>query len=136
MKTRKLRVGRFVNLLVVSCGWRFRHAPIFPTQFDVLRGTVPRRKPPKATHWKAAVGILAYINGTTDFGVTYRRGASVDISFKVFADADYASKATDRKPVSDGTVMCGGACVCWFSWAQKYVTLSTYEATIMILVIQ
>ena len=43
--TRKPRVGRFVNLFVVECGWRFRHAPIFPTQFDLLRGTGPHRKP-------------------------------------------------------------------------------------------
>ena len=28
----------------------------------------------KAIHWKAALGILAYINGTSDFGITYQRG--------------------------------------------------------------
>ena len=47
---------------------------------------------------------------------------------QVFAEADYASKATDRRSVSGGLVMCGGAHVSWFSRTQKYVTLSTTEA--------
>ena len=45
MKMRKLRVVRFVDLLVVHGVGRFRHTPIFPTQFDLLRANVPRRKP-------------------------------------------------------------------------------------------
>ena len=50
------------------------------------------------------------------------------ISLEVFADADYASKATDRKSMSGGAIMCGGACLCWFSRTKKCVTLSTSEA--------
>ena len=46
----------------------------------------------------------------------------------MFADADYASKATDKRSVSGGSIMCGGASVCWFSTTQKCVTLSTSEA--------
>ena len=30
--------------------------------------------------------------------------------------------------MSGGAIMCGGACVCWFSRTQKCVTLSTSEA--------
>ena len=68
--------------------------------------------PPKTIHWKSALGILAYIKGTRGFGITYQRGTSVCISLEVFADADYASKSTDRVSVSGGAIMCGGACVC------------------------
>ena len=32
-----------------------------------------------------------------------------------FADADYASKATDRRSVSGGVVMCAGGAVSWYS---------------------
>ena len=32
-----------------------------------------------------------------------------------FADADYASKATDRRSVSGGVVMCAGEPVSWYS---------------------
>ena len=50
------------------------------------------------------------------------------ISLEALADADYASKATDRRSVSGGAIMCADACVCWFSRTQKCVTLSTSEA--------
>ena len=47
-----------------------------------------------------------------------------------FAGVDYAGKATDRRSVSGGAVMCGGACVCvfFFSRTQKCATHSTSEA--------
>ena len=82
----------------------------------------------KAIHWKAALGILAYINGTSGFGITYQRGTLASISLEVFADANYASKAIDRRSGSGGAIMYGGACVCWFFRTQKCVTRSTSEA--------
>ena len=45
----------------------------------------------------------------------------------MFADADYASKATDRRSVSGVAIICGGTSVCWFSRSQKCVTLSIFE---------
>ena len=45
-----------------------------------------------------------------------------------FADADYASKATDRRSVSGGVVMCAGGVASWYSKTQKCVTLSTTQA--------
>ena len=84
---------------------------------------------PRAIHWKAALGILEYINGTSEYSITFQRGTLSGISsLEVLADADYASKATDRRLVSGGLIMCGGASVCWFSRTQKCVTLSTSEA--------
>ena len=99
-----------------------------PDISNAVRSVARYCSAPKAIHWKAALGILAYINDTSDFGITYQRGTSASISLEVFADADYASKATDRRSVSGGAIMCGGACVCWFSRTQKCVTLSTSEA--------
>ena len=83
---------------------------------------------PKAIHWEAALGILEYINGTSEYGITFQRGTLSGISLEVLADADYASKATDRRSVSGGLILCGGASVCWFSRTQKCVNLSTSEA--------
>ena len=83
---------------------------------------------PRAIHWKAALGILESIIGTSEDGITFQRGTLSGISLEVFADADYASKATDRRSVSGGVIMCGGASVCWFSRTQKCVTLLTSEA--------
>ena len=43
-------------------------------------------------------------------------------------DSDYASRATDRKSISGGVVMCADGCVSFFSRTQKSVTLSSTEA--------
>ena len=83
---------------------------------------------PRAIHWKAVLGILEYINGTSEYGITFQRVTLSGISLEGFADADYAFKATDRRSVSGGLVMCGGASVCWFARTQKCVTLSSSEA--------
>ena len=63
-----------------------------PDISNAVRSVARYCSTPKAIHWKAALGILAYINGTSDFGTTYQRGALASISLEVFADADYASK--------------------------------------------
>ena len=99
-----------------------------PDISNAVRSVARYCSTPKVIHWKAALGILVYINGASDFGITYQRGTLASFSLDTFADADYASKVTDRKSVSGGAIMCGGACVCWFSRTQKYVTLSTSEA--------
>ena len=68
------------------------------------------------------------LNGTGEYGITFQRGTLSGFSLEVFADADYASKATNRRSVSGGIIMCGGGSVCWFSRTQKRVTLLTSEA--------
>ena len=58
----------------------------------------------------ASLGILGLVH-TLDYnswmGITVRDVVN-GLSIQVFVDADYASKATDRRPVSEGLVMCGG----------------------------
>ena len=83
---------------------------------------------PRAIHWKAALGILEHINGTSEYGITFQRGTLSSTSLEVFADAGYASKTTDRRSASGGAIMCGGASICWSPRTQKCVTLSTSEA--------
>ena len=110
MKTRKLRaaasrefVGGLVWLAILTG----------PDISNAVRSVGRYFSTMKAIHyWKSAYGILAYINSNSDFDITYQRGKSEGISLKVFADADYACKATDRRSVSGGTIICGGACVC------------------------
>ena len=86
-----------------------------PDISNAVRSVARYCSAPKAVHWKSALGILAYINGTCGFNITYQRGTTESISLEDFADADYASRATDRRSVSGGAIMCAGACVCWFS---------------------
>ncbi|CAB1101212.1 unnamed protein product [Ectocarpus sp. CCAP 1310/34] len=83
---------------------------------------------PKEIHWRAGLGILGYVVRTSDLGIAFRRGSVAGLSMEVFADADYTSKAADRRSVSGGLLMCVGGCISWFSRTQKCVTLSTTEA--------
>ena len=99
-----------------------------PDISNAVRSVARYCSAPKVIHWKSALGILAYTNGTCGFDITYQQGTTVGISLEVFADADYASKATDIWSVSGGAIMGGGACLCWFSRTQKCATLSTSEA--------
>lgn len=99
-----------------------------PDISNAVRAVARYCSAPRAIHWKAAIGILKYINGTSDYGITFQRGNLSNISLEAYADADYASKSNDRRSVSGGAIMCGGASICWFSRTQKCVTLSTSEA--------
>lgn len=99
-----------------------------PDISNAVRAVARYCSAPKALHWRTALGILAYVKGTSGYGVTFQRGTVNGLALQVFADADYGSKATDRRSVSGGLIMCGGACVSWFSRTQKCVTLSTTEA--------
>ena len=97
-----------------------------PDIANAVRAVARYANKPREVHWKTAIGILEYVFSTSDFGITFQRGSGLELV--AFADADYASKATDRRSVSGGAIMCAGACVCWFSRTQKCVTLSTTEA--------
>ena len=96
-----------------------------PDIANAVRAVLRDTNSPRKIHWETTVGILEYVFFTIDFGITFQRGKRLDLVD--YADADYASNATDRRPVSGGAVMCAGACVCWFSKIQKCMTLSTTE---------
>ena len=56
-------------------------------------------------HLKAALLILGYAERTSSFGITFQRGTVEGFHLVSFVDADYASRATDRRSVSGGVVM-------------------------------
>ena len=64
---------------------------------------------PGVEHWKAVLRILRYLIGTKDLGLTYNMGTSE--SFAAYVDSDYGSKTDDRRSVSGGVIMYGGAAV-------------------------
>ena len=75
---------------------------------------------------KAVLQIIRYLLGTKDLSLTFEWGSGLEIS--VFADADYAEKADDRRSVSWVAVTVGKSSISWFNSTQKIVTLSTTEA--------
>ena len=50
-----------------------------PDIFNAVRSVARYCSAPKAIYWKSARGILAYINGTCGFGITYQRRTTVGI---------------------------------------------------------
>ena len=50
---------------------------------------------PSEVHGKTAVGILEFVFSTSDFGITFQIGSELELI--AYADADYASTATDRR---------------------------------------
>ena len=101
MRMAGLKTGRFVNSLVIKCSWISTR----PDISNAVRAVARYCSAPKTIHWKAALGILACINGTSGFGITFQRRGITRISLEILADADYASKATDRRSVSGGAIM-------------------------------
>ena len=83
---------------------------------------------PKMVHWKAALGILGDAVRTSSFEISFQKGTLTGINLISFADADYASRSTDRRSVSGGVVMCAGGPVSWHSKTEKCMTLSTTQA--------
>ena len=56
--------------------------------------------------------VFDRVKGTSGYDFTFQRGLMAGLLMQLFVDADYATKATDRRSVSGGVVVCGGACVC------------------------
>ena len=53
-------------------------------------------------------------------------GSGVDL--ELYVNSDFGSRDTNQRSVSEGVVMCAGACVSFFSRIKKSITLSSTEA--------
>ena len=99
-----------------------------PDILNAVRAGARYSHAPKLVNWKAALHVITYARFTSSYGITFQRGTASGVDLEVFVDSDFASRATDRRSVSGGVVMCAGACVSFFSRPQKSVTLSSTEA--------
>ena len=93
-----------------------------------MRAVARYRSAPKLIHWKAARSILGYAVRTSSFGISFQKGTLTGLGLISFADADYASRSTDRRSVSGVLVMCAGGPASCHSKTQKCVTLSATQA--------
>jgi len=78
------------------------------------------------SHWKAAKGVLRYLKGTMDMGITY--SPSDDMYLVGYTDADYAGDKLDRKSTSGLVFLLNNALVSWSSQKQPSVALSSTES--------
>ncbi|CAG7719483.1 unnamed protein product [Allacma fusca] len=77
-------------------------------------------------HWKAAKGVLRYLRGTTDVGITYQ--SSGNMQLVAFTDSDFAGCKITRRSTSGYVVMLNDSIISWCSQKQPCVTLSSTEA--------
>jgi hypothetical protein len=86
-----------------------------------------------ARHEKCSERVLAYVQGTKQIGITYKFGPAKDADkyLYAYADANYASDASDRKSVSGVLILLNGSPVQWRSKKQDCIALSTMEAELI-----
>ena len=96
---------------------------------NAVRAVARHSHEPKKSHWKAAQKILNYLLETAHLTFKFKQDSSVDlVGTLVYVDADFASKATDRRSVSGAMVFVAKMLVVWVSRTQKCVSQSTSEA--------
>ncbi|KAF7372191.1 Reverse transcriptase Ty1/copia-type domain-containing protein [Mycena venus] len=83
---------------------------------------------PHPEHWKAVQHLLAYIKGTLDYKIIYKRGTGSGIKPVGWADSNYAADLATRCSTSGEIFMMSGGPVSWSSKRQAMVALSTVEA--------
>ena len=80
---------------------------------------------PGSSHWDAVKRILAYLQGTSTFGIRF---GGVKSDLIGFSDSDYAGDVDTRQSTSGFVFMLHGGPVAWSSQRQSCVALSITEA--------
>lgn len=77
-------------------------------------------------HWEAALRILKYLKGTSDYVLVYK--AEAKNKMHAYTDADYASEIDKRRSCSGFVVKLAGGAINWHSKRQEIVAVSSTEA--------
>ena len=87
---------------------------------------------PTTTHWLAAKGVLRYIAGTPNYGITFSGGGSSGgFNLEAYCDADYAGDIDTRRSTTAYVFTLGKGAISWSSRLQPTVAASTTEAEYM-----
>ncbi len=83
---------------------------------------------PMSAHWQAAKGVLRYLTGTLDYGITFAGGDTTVIGY---CDADFAGDLDTRRSTTGYVFIMNGGAISWQSKRQPTVAASTTEAEYM-----
>ncbi|XP_070047020.1 uncharacterized mitochondrial protein AtMg00810-like [Nicotiana tomentosiformis] len=81
---------------------------------------------PRVPHMTAALHVLRYLKGTSNFGVLLNN--YVDLSLLASCDSDWAACPESRRSVSGCCIQLGGSLISWKSKKQHVICLSSAEA--------
>jgi hypothetical protein len=84
---------------------------------------------PTMAHWEAAKGVLKYLVGTIDVGITYSSSSPAEM--QGWCDADWGGDRSSRKSTTGFVFSFAGGAVSWRSKLQSCVAMSTMEAEYM-----
>ena len=80
---------------------------------------------PSMRHWLLLKGVLHYLAGTRNYGITYGKTSS---GLVAYSDSDWGSDTDSRRSRSGSVALQGGGAVAWSSKMQSVVAPSTAEA--------
>ena len=83
---------------------------------------------PPTVHMQAAKGVVRYLAGTADYGITFGGAGALLLGY---CDADYAGDLDTRRSTTGYVFIMHGGAVCWSSKRQPTVAASTTEAEYM-----
>ena len=83
---------------------------------------------PTSQHWQAAKGVLRYLRGTTDMGITFGGNNNGLIGY---CDSDFAGDKDTRRSTTGYVFIANGGAISWSSRLQATVAASTTESEYM-----
>jgi hypothetical protein len=81
---------------------------------------------PGIEHWKAAKKVMRYLQGTKDYGLTFRHTDHLEVVG--YSDSDFTGCVDSRKSISGYIFLLAGGAISWRSNKQTIVATSTMEA--------
>ena len=81
---------------------------------------------PGKDHWKTAIRVLRYLQGTKDYRLTYKQSDYLEVVG--YSDSDFAGCVDSSKSTSGYIFLLAGGAVSWRSIKQTIVASSTMEA--------
>lgn len=81
---------------------------------------------PKQSHLLVVEGIIRYLKGTPEFGLSYPKITTLIVT--TYTDADWAGSVDDRKSTNKNALFMGDCLVSWLNKKQSSISLSTSKA--------